>query len=309
MREPRRSDALPAEAAGIRFVVLVAMRDMAPWVGDTIASIREQTHAEFRCFIGDDGSSDGSREIVRSAVAGDPRFTLVEHETRLYSLGNLHALIRHAAPAPSEVIVMVDGDDRLAHRDVLGRVADVYRRTGCWMTYGSFSGDGATRDAVCRPYPDWALKHNLTRRCTWRASHLKTFRHALWRRLPEDALRITPDEVRRARRRALLRGRLRAWRRWRDIAADDLVNRDGFPRRVDDKTMTMPMIELAGVRSAFIDEVLYLYRYYQKDIGFSAAQDRQKWYSRLIRDIIRHKPRQRPLDEAEIDAEIGGEIP
>jgi glycosyltransferase involved in cell wall biosynthesis len=280
----------------MRFVVVVAMYNMAPRIEENIRSLKSQSLDTFRCLIGDDLSTDDSIDRARAGIGDDERFQIAAHTEKKSSMGNIATPIECAAPDDDEIIVLVDGDDHLAHEHVLQRVADAYRRHGCWMTYGSYSGPNMPREAVCRSYPRWAVRYNLFRALTWRASHLKTFKYGLWKRLPPAYFTITTAEFNAALRRALLGLRWRHWRHWRRIDPASLLSPCGqYIRRCDDKAMTLPMLELAGERSRFIDEVLYIYNAYTKDLDFGRKPIHQKWYTRLIADIVRHKPRLRPL--------------
>jgi len=59
-------------------------------------------------LVGDDGSADGTREIIAELAARDPRVKPFFHSPRLGPAGNLHALV---AAAQGELIAHLDGDD------------------------------------------------------------------------------------------------------------------------------------------------------------------------------------------------------
>lgn len=282
----------------MRFIVIVAMYNMAGLIGDNIAMLKKQTHKDFRCLIGDDLSTDNSAEVVRGLIQGDPRFELVVHDTKKFSMGNIYTLIEHAQPDDEDVLVLVDGDDRLADEKVLDKLAEIYRRHNCWMTYGSYSDGGPVPEPICKPYPESVIRKNRFRNAKWRASHLKTFKYKLWARLDRSAFTITEKEFERAKRRAFLQGRLKTWWHWKKIKHASLVNpSQEFIRRCDDKAMTIPMLELAGHRSFFVKDILYHYVAYKKDLDFDRKTVHQKWYTRCIRNIIEHKPKYTELLE------------
>lgn len=74
------------------------------------------------------------------------------NRTKIFSLGNVCKAIEFREPENEDIIVLIDADDMLAHNDVLQYLCDVYSRTKCWMTYGSFYNcyDSTRRDKVCR---------------------------------------------------------------------------------------------------------------------------------------------------------------
>lgn len=281
----------------MRFIVIVTMYNMAPWIGNAIQSLKTQTCRDFLCLIGDDLSTDDSAEVAARNIADDPRFILVRHREKKFSMGNIHSLIERSKAETGDIIVLIDGDDRLAHPDVLQRLREIYESHDCWMTYGSYSHDGVTRSAHCTPYPAWIVRRGLFKRCKWRASHLKTFRYALWQRIPRNVFPITQQELDGARRRALLHGRLRSWWHWRKIELETLLDSSlSFPRRCSDKSLTIPMLDLAGKRARFVDDILYIYNQYEKEHDYGRKCAHQRWYNRLIRDILQHKPRLKPLE-------------
>ena len=282
----------------MRFIVIIAVYNMAEWIGGNIEMLKKQTHANFRCVLGNDLSTDASVEIVNNAISGDNRFTLINHKTKKYSLGNICTQIDLAHAEDDDIIVLIDGDDCLADEHVLDKLSTVYERQNCWMTYGSYSGGSAIPDEICKPYPSYVIATNSYRRVKWRASHLKTFKYKLWKKVNPDALTINPKELNAAKTRALLSGRWRTWSHWRHIELSELLDENKqFTRRCSDKAITSPLLELAGNKAVFIPEILYHYRVYEKDLKFDTSKNKQKWYQRIIRDIIKHKPKYPRLSE------------
>ena len=47
------------------------------YIDECLATIRDQTFADFECVLVDDGSVDGSRAVAERYVAADPRFRIV----------------------------------------------------------------------------------------------------------------------------------------------------------------------------------------------------------------------------------------
>lgn len=276
----------------MQFVVIVAFYNMEQWLERAIESISTQSYSNFRCLLGDDMSTDNSAEVVAKAIRNDPRFKLIRHQEKKFSLGNTAALIDLARPSDEDVIVLVDGDDYLAHPQVLQRLADIYKEYDCWMTYGSFKGvKGTERAPICQPYPPEILEKGGFKRIKWRVAHPRTFKYKLWKKIQPTAFTITEEEFNRARWRALKSGRLRTWLKWLKIRHTDLIDPSGrYVRRCADKAFTFPMLEMSGPKVHFIEEILYVFNAYEKDLNFGVRRNRQKWYTRCIRDIIQHKP-------------------
>ncbi|MCW2632196.1 MAG: hypothetical protein JWR88_1158 [Pseudonocardia sp.] len=106
---------------GGRLLVSRPMRDGSPlvtvitpaynvgaWIGDAVSSVLAQTERRFEYIVVDDGSTDDTADIVRTAAAGDDR-------VRFRSSGNGgSAAARNLglAEASAPFIAFLDGDDR-----------------------------------------------------------------------------------------------------------------------------------------------------------------------------------------------------
>lgn len=275
----------------MEFQIVIPMYNASAWIEENLRMIQNQTFREFKCIVIDDRSTDDSVERVQRLITNDCRFTLLINNTKRFSMGNVCKAINFINPAAEDIIVLVDADDRLSHNDVLRHLYDVYFCTQCWMTYGSYSGRVCGEpDKICKPYPSFVVKNRLFRNVRWRASHLKTFKYHLWRHIRPEAFTIVQDEIQRELIRTLVYGKIRAWLNWRKIRAEELVDVSGrYVRRCVDKAITYPLLELAGPKSFFIKEVLYVYNCYKKDLQFGNGNVEAKWSQRLVRSILKNK--------------------
>ena len=277
----------------MRFHIVIAMYNVDPWISGNIQVLREQSWRNFNCILVDDVSTDNTVRQAVAAMGDDDRFTLIENREKKYKTRNVVEAIESCGADDEDVIVMVDGDDRLAHTQVLAKLAEVYRQSDCWMTYGSYRNLEGARDSVCCPYSSRVINSGCFRKTRWLASHLKTFKYKLWKRLDMEIFNVTEREIARARWRALLSLKVRTWWQWRNIQRLDLLDASGrFIRRVDDKAFTYPMLEMSGSRAVFIKDILYQYGL---PGGHAACEPvygedkSEKWHTRLIRDIIVRK--------------------
>jgi hypothetical protein len=217
-----------------RFRFVVPVRNAQDWIGRSLASIRRQRRRDFTCLVLDDASTDATVSRAREAVGTDERFRVETSPERRFALGNLVHGIPRVSDDPEDVIVLVDGDDWLAHDRVLDVLAEAYARDRTWMTYGShIRWKGGWRDrlgirrkrGIAAPIPPGAAPRSLP----WTASHLRTFKRFLW-----DALRD---------------GDLR----------DDT---GGYFRCCYDMAITFPMLEMAGdAHAVYVQDVLYVYNH------------------------------------------------
>lgn len=212
---------------GNHFKIIVPFYNVEKWIKVCIRSIKAQDYKDFHCVLLDDMSTDSTAEIVKKEIGNDSRFTFVEVQEKAYALKNIYDGIALSNPNPEDIIVTLDGDDWLSRKDVLTMLDMVYRNTDCRMTYGSYAeypGGKVGKFAKQIP-PEW-INQKLLRRAPWQASHLRTFKFDLWNRI--------------------------------DVA--DLQDKDGnFYRMAWDLAFMFPMLEMAGAKSFYIPEPLYVY--------------------------------------------------
>lgn len=101
----------------VRISVLMSVHNDAPFLRESVESILGQTEGRFEFLIVDDGSTDGSSEILEGYAASDPRIRLLRQENR----GLIPSLNRLIEEARAPLIARMDGDDislpdRFAHQ-------------------------------------------------------------------------------------------------------------------------------------------------------------------------------------------------
>jgi len=203
------------------------MYNVEKWVGTTIRSALAQTYSDFEAIVIDDMSTDSSYDVVHNLIRDDPRFTLIKNEEKRYALENIIRGVKMLSPEDEDVIVTLDGDDWFANKDVLKTLKGVYEKKECFITYGTY----LTYPEGRRPWNITEYSENVVsnadyRKDVWRASHLRTFKHKLWNKIREEDLLEDDGQTRPA-----------AW----------------------DLAFMFPMLEMAGPRSAYIEEILYIY--------------------------------------------------
>lgn len=123
----------PADPAPARepVSVLLPVRDEAARVAACVRSLLAQQGVEdLEVLVLDDGSSDGTADVVRRVAAGDSRLRLLEGRPLADGwLGKPHACQQLADAARGDVLVFVDADVTLAPHAVAASVA-LLRQTG-----------------------------------------------------------------------------------------------------------------------------------------------------------------------------------
>lgn len=92
--------------------VIMPSYNSAPFVAAAIGSVLAQTVTDFELIVCDDGSTDGTLDIVAAFAARDPRVRLLRHGFRCVSL-NCNAAARVAR---GDWIVRHDADDLMVPR-------------------------------------------------------------------------------------------------------------------------------------------------------------------------------------------------
>lgn len=96
------------EALGL-IEVVIPCYNYADYVSQAIESVRLQTYTNWHCTIVDDGSTDASLTVIRAAVLGDARFTVISQQNRGVAVARNRGVMASRAP----FIMLLDADDFL----------------------------------------------------------------------------------------------------------------------------------------------------------------------------------------------------
>jgi hypothetical protein len=149
-------------------------------------------------------------------------------------------------PFDEDIMVTLDADDWLHNSDVFSIVKSYYDKyPDILLTHGSWVGypfpNATTNNA---PYTEEEFKGNI-RKIPWRASHLRTFKYKLWKKVKDEDLRDGQGNYYES-----------AW----------------------DLAMMWPMLEMAGFsRVKFIPEKLLVYNM-ENPNGDTRLRVRQQMY-------------------------------
>ena len=166
------------------FHIVIPAWNCERYIKDCIKSVQKQTHEKFKAIIiVDGGTTDETYEIARKQIRGDDRFILKKQPERMYGLHNLisgwETLRETDSEAPNDVLLEVDGDDKLMHPYVLKTLNKIYEDENIWLTYGSHQRSTGEL-VICREYPDFIWKKKGFSSFGWWASQLRTYRRFLW---------------------------------------------------------------------------------------------------------------------------------
>lgn len=189
-------------------------------------SIFTQKYSNYRLIYVDDNSRDGTGAFVRRHIHGKKqmrRTQLIINQKRQRAMANLYHAIMSCDD--NEIVVIVDADDALAHPRVLARINAEYADPDVWITYGQYRQYPSENSGFCNPMPEEIVKNNAYRQHPHGPSHLRTFYAKLFKK----------------------------------IKIEDLMYEGDFFEMTYDLAMMFPMLEMAGGRFRFIEEILYFY--------------------------------------------------
>lgn len=242
------------------FVIITASYNNIEWFERNLNSIFAQNYDKWHLVYIDDCSTDGTADAVRAYVdqqGNSEKVTLIRNAQRHGHMYNQYHAINDVAA--DKVIVIVDGDDWLAHNEVLSYLDTMYQPGTVWLTYGQFWYWQKNRLGICRKLPDFVIKNNEIRSYPrWVTSHLRTFYAGLFHKIKKE----------------------------------DLMYGDAFVPMCADVAAMLPMIEMGGEHIRFIEEILYIYNDANQ---LSFFHDQREQQAALRQDLCL-RPKYQPLN-------------
>ena len=164
-------------------VILTTAYNCQDYVEKCLATIMTQTYKNFRCFITDDISKDGTADKIKNFIKGDDRFILIKNKNKMYQPGNYDQVIRgDYNVGNNDICIEVDGDDWLPDSKVFERIVNHYSDESVWLANGSFKyHDG--RIGFAKPHTTF----EDIRKKQFTLTHIRTWKAFLWKKIkPED---------------------------------------------------------------------------------------------------------------------------
>lgn len=218
---------LSLEANDRSFVVIIPSYNNKDRYEENLDSVFFQTYQNFRVIYVDDASEDGTADLVKAYIRKhnlDSRVTLIRNQKRVGTLANVYRAAWLCYP--TEVIVDLDGDDRLAHSEVFSLLNEIYSDDSVWLTYGDWIYNPSQEIGGALEVPLEVIDRN-----EFRSFHrggttpLRTFYAGLFQQ----------------------------------IKREDLLYEGKFLQTASDLAFMFPMLEMAGRHTKFIPDILYVY--------------------------------------------------
>lgn len=179
-----------------KFKVVVPSWNNEAWLEENLASILNQTYTNYEALYIDDASTDNTFQRVSEIVGHLPNWKIHRNEENMrrgYNLSPYNPVIQEFMDDDEDILLFVDGDDWLYDEHVFEKMNNLYNEKEYWMTYGKFvcyptGHEGYPQNT---PYSDETHANNNYRRDQWRASHLRTFKWHLYKRIKKEDLIFT----------------------------------------------------------------------------------------------------------------------
>jgi len=125
--------------------------NVEPYIGEAIRSALAQTYADFELIVVDDGSKDGTAEVVRPFLESDPRVRMVQQSNHGLAAARNTAL----RAARGEFLALLDSDDLWDPAFLASQIAILQARPAVDIVTGNgwYLG-GPKHGQPTRPYPD-----------------------------------------------------------------------------------------------------------------------------------------------------------
>lgn len=209
------------------FVILIRGRNCRKYIEACLLSLRNQIYEDWRAHIVLDAPTDGVQEVIHEHIGRlglTGKINVVLRPERKGLAYNIFHGVHEAEPCSEDIVGILDADDTLSKKALLTVSAKYQKHPALLLTYGSYkkkSKCGRTR--VSRRYPLGANVRNFM----WRASHFKTFKYKLFKRLPESCFKY----------------------------------RGKYFEAASDVALMIPLIEIAGLdRCLHIHKMIYVWR-------------------------------------------------
>lgn len=252
-----------------QFVIIIPSYNNEKWVEKNLRSVLEQDYSDFRVIYIDDASLDQTYATVSEWLSRLPRANCVELRRNQKNLGAAENYYRAILScAPHEIVLMLDGDDWLAHEGVLQKLNGIYANPDVWMTFGNYleyPSYSYTIGKYSRNVPAEVVKKNSIRqyvKTVFPLSHLKTFYAGLFHKIKQE----------------------------------DLMLDGKFLDASSDQAIIIPVFEMAGVHHQYVRDILYIYNRSTPFNDDKLRADRQLYCSRQVCA----RPPYQPLKELKV---------
>lgn len=188
---PRGSNAyVPQYSPQLPFTIVITAYNNGAYARECLTSALEQNYSAYNIVYVDDHSNDNGPNIVHEILSthhNAAKVTYIRTQTRKKKLANLYEIV-HSLTSDM-IVIELDGDDALAHTDVLALFNARYQQTNAWLVYANYRNEPEALacqqhiDHFCAPTP-WLVKTtNSFRSYPWIYSGLRSYYAGLFKNI------------------------------------------------------------------------------------------------------------------------------
>ena len=178
------------------FQIIIPSFNNEEWIEKNLRSVLGQTYRNISVTYVDDSSTDATGDLAKKHLAQDPRAVYIRNNERMGQAFSRYRV--YSACKPGSTCFMLDGDDWLAHRDVLRQVAVFMDSHKADIVYNSMAISSGGKMYTGRfndqeiGVPDYTPAEKASRgyrKTDWKACHPRVMEaHLLQRINPEKHL-------------------------------------------------------------------------------------------------------------------------
>lgn len=210
----------------MKLIIVSTFWNAEKYVNKCIESLKNQYYTNFTAYFVDDMSTDNSYNVAKNAVGDDDRFVLIKNSEKKYKTKNFIDIIRENPKIDwDDVIIEIDGDDKLKDNHVLSRINKVFSDYNIWLCGTKWIDTNGRLGNYGKPTPERA------RVTSWNFSHMRSYRAFLFRAIKDEHLKFE----------------------------------GGYFKAACDLGFGIPMLEMAGSEHFhYIEEPLYVYTWHDR---------------------------------------------
>lgn len=128
--------------------ILLPVYNDERYLGHCLESLKNQSHSDFKCLVGFNGTKDGSKDIFKDLVGKNSRFLDLDYGMESGKSITLNKMLKEVQ---TEITCLIDGDD-IWHQDKLSRQVEILGKTdviGTLATYIDESNISGHRLSLC----------------------------------------------------------------------------------------------------------------------------------------------------------------
>jgi len=176
-----------------KLIVFSCSYNCEKYIKNHIESVQKQTYQNFIHIIVDDASTDNTYKIIQKYQNNN---TIIYHNTKNQKwIKNAKNYLKSNSTKnfiinDNDIIILLDGDDFFAKKNVLEILNNFYNNNDCWITYSRMYYLSRKITSHWIPiYSKKDLEQKKFRNNIWSYTHLRTFRYFLWNHIQDKDLK------------------------------------------------------------------------------------------------------------------------